>query len=64
MFATAMKFILLLKKLKIVSKNIGMNFRIDKYVVLAMMRGIKVECKGIDLGEESIIQSADDEGCK
>lgn len=41
-----------------------MNFGIKKSAVLAIKRGKEFECSGTDLGQETVIQPVDDEGCK
>ena len=40
----------LVKVVKIVSRDIGMQFEFDKCAVLKMKRGKQVHCEGIDLG--------------
>ena len=54
----------LLKVVKIVSGDTGMQFKFDKYVVLKMKRGKQVHCEGIDLGDGVVIEKVDEEGYK
>ena len=52
----------LVKVVKIVSGDIGMQFRFDKCVVLTMKRGKQVHCQDIDLGDRVVIEETDEEG--
>ena len=54
----------LIKVVKIVSRDIGMQFGFDKCPVLKMKRGKQVHCEGIDLGYGVVIEVADEEGHK
>ena len=54
----------LMKVVKIVSGNIGMQFVFDKCAVLKMKRGKQVHCESIDLGDGVVIEEADEEGYK
>ena len=54
----------LVRTVKIVIKNIGMKFGIDKCSVLAVKRGKEVECNGIELGNGEEISQIGEEGYK
>ena len=54
----------LVKVVKIVSGDTGMQFGFDKFAVLKMKRGKQVHCEGIDLGDVVVIEEADEEGYK
>ena len=54
----------LVKVVKIVSEDTGMQFGFDKFAVLKMKRGKQVHCEGIDLGDVAVIEEADEEGYK
>ena len=54
----------LVKVVKIVSGDIGMQFGFDKCAVLKMKRGKQVHCEGIDLGDGVVTEEADEEGYK
>ena len=54
----------LVKVVKIVSGDIGMQFGFDNCVVLKMKRGKQVHCQDIDLGDHVVIEEADEEGYK
>ena len=49
----------LVKVVKIVSGDIGIQFVFDKCAVLKMKRGKQVPCEGIDLGDRVVIEEAD-----
>ena len=53
----------LVKVVKIVSGDIGMQFGFDKCAVLKMIRGKQIHCAGIDLGA-GVVTEADEEGYK
>ena len=46
----------LVKVVKIVSGDIGMQFGFDKCAVLKMKRGKQIHCEGIDLGDGAVIE--------
>ena len=52
----------LVKVVKIVSGDNGMQFGFGKYLVLKMKRGKQVSGEGIDLGDGVVIEEADEEG--
>ena len=54
----------LVKVVKIVSGDIGMQFGFDNCVVLKMKRGKQIHCQDIDLGDRVVIEEADEEGYK
>ena len=54
----------LVKVVKFVPGDIGMQFGFDKCAVLKMKRGKQVHCEGIDLGDGVVIDVADEEGFK
>ena len=54
----------LVKVVKIVSRDIGMQFGFEKYAVVKMKRGKQVHCEGIDLGDGVVIEEADEGGYK
>ena len=49
---------------KIVSRDIGMQFEFVKYAALKMKRGKQVHFQGIDLGDGAVIEQLDEEGYK
>ena len=51
----------LVKVVKIVSGDIGMQFGFDKCAVLKIKRGKQAHCKGVDLGDGVVIEEADEE---
>ena len=53
----------LIQRVQVAPYYIGMSFGIEKCLMLAMKRQKELLYKGIDLSEQSVIQSAD-EGCK
>ena len=54
----------LVKVVKIMSGDIGMQFGFDNCVVLKMKRGKQIHCQDIDLGDRVVIEEADEEGYK
>ena len=54
----------LVKVVKIVSGDIGMQFGFGKCIVLKMKRGKQVHCQDIDLRDRVVIEEADEEGYK
>ena len=54
----------LVKVVKIVSGDTGMQFGFEKCAVLKMKRGKQVHCEGINLGDGVVIEKADEEGRK
>ena len=46
------------------SKDIGMEFGMEKCAVLVMEAGMKVECDGIELPDGQLIKEVDDDGYK
>ena len=54
----------LVKVVKFVPGDIGMQFGFDKCAVLKMKRGKQVHGEGIDLGDGVVIDVADEEGYK
>ena len=54
----------LVKAVKIISGDIGMQFGFDKCAVLKMKRGKQVHCEGIDLGDGVMIEKADEKEYK
>ena len=54
----------LVKVVKIVSGDTGMQFGFEKCAVLKMKRGKQVHCEGINLGDDVVIEKADEEGRK
>ena len=54
----------LVKAVKILSGDIGMQFGFDKCAVLKMKRGKQVCCEGIDLGDGVMIEKADEKEYK
>ena len=54
----------LVKVVKIVSEDTGMQFGFDKFAVLKMKRGKQVHCERIDLGDVVVIEETDEEGYK
>ena len=54
----------LVKVVKIMSGDIGMQFGFDNCVVLKMKRGKQIHCLDIDLGDRVVIEEADEEGYK
>ena len=53
-----------MKVVKIMSGDIGMQFRFDKCAVLKMKRGKQPHCEGIDLGDGEVIEEAGKERYK
>ena len=51
----------LVKVVKIVSRDIGMQFAFDKLAVLKMKSEKQVHCESIDLGDGVVIEEADEE---
>ena len=49
----------LVKVVKVVSRDNGMQFGFDKYAVLKMKREKQFHCKGINLGDGVVIEEAD-----
>ena len=54
----------LVRVVKIVSRDSGMQFGFDKCALLKMKRRNQVYCQGIDLGDGVVIEEADQEGYK
>ena len=54
----------IMKVVKIMSGDIGMQFGFGICAVLKMKRRKQVHCEGIDLGDGLVIEEADEEGCK
>ena len=54
----------LMKVVKLVSGDIGMQFGFDKFAVLKMKRGQQIHCEGMDLADGVVIEQADEEGYK
>ena len=54
----------LVKVVKIVSGDIGIQFGFDRCAVLKMKRGKQVHFEGIDLAHDVVIEQADEEGYK
>ena len=54
----------LVKVIKIVSGDIGVQFGLDKCALLKIKRGKQVHYEGIDFGDGVVIEEADEEGCK
>merc|ERR1712100_203692 len=54
----------LINVVSVFSRDIGMEFGLDKCAVLVMKRGIKARCEGIQLPDGRMMEALDDGGYK
>ena len=54
----------LINVVSVFSRDIGMEFGLDKCAVLVMKRGIKARCEGIQLPDGRMMEALDDDGYK
>lgn len=52
----------LIDVVRVFSRDIGMEFRLDKCAVLELKQGIKVSCEGIVLRDGQVMGEVDENG--